>query len=72
MSFFDYRVSLELSKDDPPFSALITAAIRKADTQNLSKLVFAWPEIYQEFRARYNVPGGFLPDEEDREVEARR
>ncbi|MBA7569365.1 hypothetical protein ES708_11104 [subsurface metagenome] len=71
MSLYDYRLSLELSKDDPTFSALIMAAMRKADTDDMSRLVLEWPEIYQEFQARFNTPGGFLTDEEA-EVEERR
>lgn len=63
MSLFDYRASLDLGKGDPPFYALIMAALRKADTMNAAKLRRAWPEIYDEFEARYNAPGGILPSD---------
>lgn len=32
MSLFDYRAAAEISKTDPPFYALIMAAMSKADT----------------------------------------
>ena len=54
MSFHSFRAALELSKDDPPFYALIMAAMLKADTTNLAKLKHAWPEIWIELDARYH------------------
>lgn len=71
MSMFDYRLSRKLLNDDPPLSALIMAAMRKADPDNLSRLVLEWPEIYQELQERYEAPGGGLTKEE-REIEERR
>lgn len=64
MSLYDYRVSQEISREDPPFSALIMAAMRKADTDNQEKLRATWPEIWREFSARYHAPGGILTDDE--------
>ena len=68
MSFYDYEVSKLISAGtctvpDPPFAALIMAAIRKADTDNVAKIELAWPRIYKEFVERYHAPGGILPDE---------
>lgn len=63
MSYFDYRVSRDISVTDPPFNALIFAAIRKADTHNLARLQAAFPLAYQEFAERYNAPGGLLPSD---------
>jgi len=63
MSLFDYRTSIEISAKDYPFYALIMAAMRQADTDNLEKLSRAFPEIYQELLERYNRPGGILPSE---------
>lgn len=60
MSLHDYKISLELSKDDPPFAALIMAAMRKADTRNLAKLERCWSWIGTELKQRYNSPGGIL------------
>ena len=36
------------------------AAMRKADSVNLLGLKAFFPEIYDEFEARYNAPGGRL------------
>lgn len=60
MSLYDYQCSLTLSKEDPPFSALIMSAIRKADSENADKLEAAWPEVWREFAERYNTPGGVI------------
>jgi len=63
MSYFDYRAAQQLEVDDVPFYALIMAAMRRADTDNTNKLAAAFPEVWQELRARYNAPGGHLPNE---------
>lgn len=63
MSAYDYLASFEISKTDPPFYALIMAAMRRADTENLAQLRAAFPDTYTELEARYNAPGGLLPDE---------
>ena len=65
MSLYDYQLSKVLSAEDPPFAALIMAAIRKADTANVEKLRIAFPEIHDELRARYDAPGGVLAAERD-------
>jgi hypothetical protein len=63
MSLHSYEVSRELARDDPPFSALIMAAMRKADTKNSQRLQMAFPEIFRELQLRYDSPGGLLPGE---------
>lgn len=63
MSLYDYRQSANIIREDPPFAALIMAAIRKADTTNASRLRMAFPEIHAEFTARYHAPGGTLPED---------
>lgn len=72
-----YRVSQELGKGDPPFSAFIFAAMRKADSANAAKLRSVFPELWSEMQARYDAPGGLLdgerpkyevPDEADDEA----
>lgn len=60
MSHYDYEMSKYASAHNYPFYALIMAAIRQADTDNLEKIKEAWPEVYQEFVNRYNAPGGIL------------
>ncbi|KWX25633.1 hypothetical protein AFM11_05250 [Mycolicibacterium wolinskyi] len=61
MSLYDYEVSRQIGATDPPFYSLIMAAIRKADSQNAARLRNAFPEVHDEFTARYNAPGGMLP-----------
>lgn len=66
MSWYDYQISKDLRKGDPPFYSFIMAAISKADTTNAAKLKAVWPEVYEEFEKRYNGPAGFiLPEEAD-------
>lgn len=63
MSLYDYRAAQEIVKADPPFYALIMAAMRKADTVNMAKLRAAFPDTYREVEARYNAPGATLPED---------
>lgn len=61
MSLYDYRAAAEIRRTDPPFYALIMAAMRKADTFNLARLRAAFPDTYRELEQRYNAGGGILP-----------
>lgn len=61
MSHYDYVASRQIGATDPPFYAIIMAAIRKADTFNSARLRSAFPEVWDEYEARYNAPGGILP-----------
>jgi hypothetical protein len=63
MTLFEYKEGQEIAAKDPTFYALIQAAMRKADTENLELLKRSWPKIYQELLVRYNAPGGKLPEE---------
>lgn len=63
MSLHEYQVSQRISANDPPFYALIMAAFRKADTDNLGKLRCAFPVEWIEFEMRYHAPGGLLEGE---------
>lgn len=63
MSYHEYLASQELSDTDPPFYALVMAAMRKADSRNIALLREAFPETWAELDARYNAPGGRLPHE---------
>jgi len=64
MSLHEYEVSRGLSYQSYPFYALIMAAMRQADTDNLEKLKAGWPETWDELQRRYNAPGGAITDEE--------
>jgi len=60
MSLYDYRVGQEIESQGYPFYALIQAAMRQADTDNLQKLREAFPNTHKELLARYNAPGGLM------------
>jgi hypothetical protein len=63
MSLFDYKASQCISAEDPPFYALIMAAMRKADSMNLEILKRSFPRTYEEFEKRYWSKGGLLEGE---------
>lgn len=65
MSLVAYLQSREISAmRDWDFSALIMAAMRKADTGNYLLLTVAFPDIGQELQDRYDADGGALDDDE--------
>ncbi len=65
MSIYDYEVSKKIAAQDYPFYALVMAAMRQADTDNLAKLQAAFPATFTELQARYHAPAGLLPGECD-------
>jgi len=65
MSLHAYLQSQKLAAQDYPFYALIMAAMRRADFDNLEKLRFAFPDVWQELTDRYGAPGGLLPSEQE-------
>lgn len=64
MSHYDYIMGLEIATHAYPFYALIQAALRQADTDNVEKLRAAFPQVWAELEARYKAPGGYLEGEE--------
>lgn len=64
MSLHDYEIGREIAAHGYPFYALIQAAMRQADTDNVVKLQEAWPAVWEEFMRRYNAPGGKLINDE--------
>lgn len=58
MSYHEYAIGREIAGQDFPFYALIQAAMRKADTENLDRLRQAFPEVWAELRERYYARGG--------------
>ena len=65
MSLYDYRESQALAAQDVPFYALIMAAMRRADTDNLVRLRNAFPDVHDELTNRYNAAGGLLQSERE-------
>ncbi len=63
MSYYDYIQSQEITAKGYYFYALIMAAMRQADSDNIEKLKFVFPEVHAELKERYNAPGGLLPGE---------
>lgn len=63
MSLDEYETGRLISSHDYPFYALIQAAMRQADTDNLEMLKGCWPKVWEELQARYNAPGGRLEGE---------
>lgn len=61
MSRYDYEAARRIVADDPPFYALVMAAMQRADTFNALKLRHAFPEVWNEVDQRYNAPGAVLP-----------
>ena len=69
MSYHEYIMSREIERQDLPFYALIMAAMRKADDNNIEKLKYGWPEVWTELYTRYHAPGGLLEGEQRGEGE---
>jgi hypothetical protein len=64
MSLHEYQASKVISAADPPFYALIMAAMRQADTFNVERLRRAFPDTWAELKARYHAPSGRLETDE--------
>lgn len=63
MSYYDYEQGIRIACRTDNFEALIQAAMRHADTDNLEKLKNAFPEVWKELQERYNLPNGMYPGE---------
>jgi len=68
MSIREYKASQRLEQlarqlEGSSFYSLLMAAMRVADDYNLAILKEFWPDEYEELRARYNAPGGKLPED---------
>ena len=64
MSLHEYLTSLAISAEDPPFYALVMAAMRKADSDNVERFQRAFPETWFELTRRHCVPCGVLPEDD--------
>jgi hypothetical protein len=67
MSAYEYEISKMIAQSGAPFYALIMAAMRQADTVNLSLLRSVFPDVEKELLSRYNAPGGTLSGDGVRE-----
>lgn len=70
MSLFDYNISKRISAEDYPFYALIMAAMRQADTDNVVLLKHAWPDVWDDLYKRYHAPEGRLYGDPGHDVNA--
>ena len=69
MSHYEYLIGIEISEKNPPFYAIIQAAMRQADSDNLDKLKAAFPDTFRELAFRYDSAGGYLSGEQTSEAE---
>ena len=63
LNYYEYRESQVIAQRDYSFYALIAAAMRQADNENTALLSGAFPQVHTDLKARYNAPGGRLPNE---------
>lgn len=65
MSLQDYRYYQNLClHENPPIRGLLMAAMARATDSDLSQLLKAFPEVWEEFAHRYHGPKGALSVEE--------
>lgn len=60
MSIIEYQIGCQLAGQDTPFFALVQAAMRRADTENLARLQAAFPEAWAELELRDSQIRGCL------------
>jgi hypothetical protein len=60
MSLYDYKQSIVISSENYCFYALIMAAMRQADSDNVELLKMVFPGIWEELSKRYHAPGGIV------------
>ena len=65
MTVYDYKESLQVTKECYSFGAMLMALMRKADSKNMAKIEAVWPVEVAEFKARSLCRGGVLPEEEE-------
>jgi len=64
MDEFEFRDGIALWRQGHSFYALLVAAFKKADSNNLEKLKVAFPDEFEIARKRYAAPdSGLLPGE---------
>lgn len=63
MSLYDYERSIEVVAKGYPFYALVMAAMKVADSDNIEKLMLIFPRTYYELQERSHFPGGLVSEE---------
>ena len=63
MSLQDFEIANRLAAEGIPCSALILAAIQRADPTTRARLCQAFPEMHDELEKRAQTPDGRLPSE---------
>lgn len=61
MSLYDYQMSRNLLTYS--FDSLLMALMAKADSDHALLLELSFPIEWEELKARYNAPGGFLEND---------
>jgi len=72
LNLIDYNISQILAMADIPFDALIAAAMRKADSDNLRRLQMCFPATAADLQSRYNGPGGSVDSDFLDEIDTER
>lgn len=62
LSHYDYEAGRRLAGEG--FYALLSAAMRRADSANADRLRAAFPGVWSDLQARYDSPGGYLPGDQ--------
>lgn len=62
VSLDEYQESLIINSKDYQFYALILAAMRQADSDNIELLKGAFPDVWDSFMVRYKEPFGVVPE----------
>lgn len=62
LNLHEYEESIRIASFDYPFYALIAAAMRKADTNNLGRLRRMFPYVYDGLVRRLNEPLGVVEE----------
>jgi hypothetical protein len=65
LSHYDYQVSIRIELKQYPFYAVLMAAMRQADTENLRRLRLMFPDTWDELKARIHAPAGLLPGDDE-------
>ena len=63
LSLHAWTHAVTLYRADVPITALLAAALLRADTGNATLIRACWPQLAVDTQTRYDTPGGLLPSE---------